>query len=107
MQTLNIYTHGAAELERAAVGVLLNLLKQVEKKSTGTDNQPFEVVAKNHSARWYIFTPPFTTIVRIIAFSSQHHRKAKALSFHLNGQLQVHEHSQTSAIYSFYTSFLL
>jgi len=64
MQTLNIYTHGAAELERAAVGVLPNLLGQVGKKSTGTDNQPFEVVAKNHSAiysaRWYIFTPPFT-----------------------------------------------
>ena len=48
--TSNIYTHGVAELERAAIEALPNLFEQVEKKSTGTDNQPFEVVAKNHSA---------------------------------------------------------
>jgi len=48
--TLNIYTHGIAEHERAAIEALPDLLEPMKKAKTGTDNMPIDCVSEKSSA---------------------------------------------------------
>ena len=48
--TLNIYTHGVAEHERAAIEALPDLFEPMKKVKTGTDNIPVDCVSEKSSA---------------------------------------------------------
>ncbi len=55
--TLNVYTHGVPERERAAVEALPDLLEPATKTATGTDDIPLEEVTKKSSAIYSAIFP--------------------------------------------------
>ena len=48
--TLNVYTHGVAENERAAIEALPDLLEPMKKVKTGTNDMPVDCVTEKSSA---------------------------------------------------------
>ena len=54
--TLNVYTHGVPEQERAAIESLPDLNMPQEQRMTGTDDSPVDCISKDHSASSAIYS---------------------------------------------------